>query len=276
MKPDAWKILLGIFCAGLLSAVPAAAGGALMFSNSNFIIINDSFSPPTIATPYPSTNLATGLAGQVVTKATVTLQGFSHEFPSDVDILLVGPQGQKAILMANVGGQDKYSVTNLTLTLDDDAMNSLPIYTNLVSGTFKPTNGYLATGNASLPFNFPSPAPPGTSNAVSSLSVFKNTDPNGTWNLFVVDDVGGDSGSISGGWSLTLFVAVQLQAVRDRTNIVISWPGSVTNATLQFSPALQSSIAWSNVTTTPILTSGRYTVTNPISAGSRFYRLTVH
>ena len=269
-------MFLGIFCAGLVLAVPDSPGAASTFSNTNFMSINDSGNPPTLSTPYPSTNIVTGLAGQLVTKATVTLNGFSHLFPSDVDILLVGPQGQKAILMANVGGQDKFSVTNLTLTLDDDATNSLPIYTNLVSGTFKPTNGYLATGNSSLPFNFPAPAPPGTSNAVSALSVFKNTDPSGTWNLFVVDDVGGDSGSISGGWSLNLIVAVPLQAVRYQTNIVISWPGSATNSTLQFSPNLLSSIAWSNVTTTPILTSGRYTVTNPISTGSTFYRLSVH
>ena len=29
-------------------------------------------------------------------------------------------------------------------------------------------------------------------------------DPGGTWRLFVVDNVGGDSGSISGSWTLTI------------------------------------------------------------------------
>ncbi len=72
---------------------------------------------------------------------TVTLHGLGHDFPSDVSVLLFDPQGQSAIVMSKIGGQVKYSVTNLTLTLDDDAVNSLPVYSILVSGTFKPTNG---------------------------------------------------------------------------------------------------------------------------------------
>src|ERR1044071_3266773 len=65
------------------------------FSNTNVIFINDSTAPPTKAGPYPSSLTVTGLAGQVITKATVTLNGFSHDYPSDVTMLLVGPGGQK-------------------------------------------------------------------------------------------------------------------------------------------------------------------------------------
>jgi hypothetical protein len=32
--------------------------------------------------------------------------------------------------------------------------------------------------------------------------VFDGTNPNGSWNLFVVDDAGGDTGNITGGWCL--------------------------------------------------------------------------
>ena len=45
--------------------------GVITFSNTNAIVINDSASPPTKATPYPSPIQVTGLAGTVVSKVTV-------------------------------------------------------------------------------------------------------------------------------------------------------------------------------------------------------------
>ncbi|MDD5140979.1 MAG: hypothetical protein PHY43_12045 [Verrucomicrobiales bacterium] len=254
----------------LLLKICEIHGASFTFSNANYIAINDSANPPTKASPYPSTNFVSGLTGQVITKATVTLQGFSHTFSSDVCVFLVGPQGQGAILMANTGGQERYSVTNLTLTFDDDAANPMPINTALTNGIFKPTNGYLKH----LPFDFPMPAPPGNSNSPALLSVFKNTDPSGTWNLFVVDDVSGDLGAISNGWSLNLSVAVPLKIARIQTNVVVSWPASATNCWLQFAPNISVSGGWTNVLTTPALNSGHYLVTNPILNGARFYRLT--
>src|SRR5438874_3585189 len=76
---------------------------SLNFSNSNPVIVNDSGSPPTKAAPYPSSLTVTGVTGQVITKATVTLKGFTHGFPSDVTMLLVAPAGQKLILLSEVG-----------------------------------------------------------------------------------------------------------------------------------------------------------------------------
>ena len=88
-----------IFLGGTVSAI----AGTFTFSNTNAIVINDSVNPPTAASPYPSTNQVTGLGGSIITKVTVELSGFAHGFPSDVDIVLVGPQGQNAVLMGNVG-----------------------------------------------------------------------------------------------------------------------------------------------------------------------------
>src|SRR4051812_34969707 len=39
----------------------------------------------------------------------------------------------------------------------------------------------------------------------SSLSVFNGTDPNGAWNLYIVDDYPLFSGFLNGGWCLTLY-----------------------------------------------------------------------
>ncbi len=244
---------------------------SLTFSNSSLITINDSSSPPTRAAPYPSSVSVTGLTGQVVRKATVTISGFTHGFPSDVTILLVSPAGHKVIIMSEVGGQNPMSVTNLTITLDDDATNSLPVYSRLSSGVFKPTNGYQAIGHATLPYDLPAPAPAPNSNCVSRLSLFNNSDPTGIWNLFVVDDATGESGAISNGWTLKLEVAAPLGIIRQGANVVISWPASAQNASLQSAPSVTS--GWGNVTNVPVQSSNHWMVTNTISGATRFYRL---
>src|SRR5262249_54007033 len=131
-----------------------------------------------------------------ITKATVTLFNLSHTYPSDVQALLVGPGGQTALLMSGAG--DGLAVNNMTLTLDDTAVSSLPSATQLTTGTYKPT-AYPPAGD------LPAPAP--ASPYGTNLSVFNGTDPTGTWSLYVNDDSVGDSGSVSSGWRLTLITA---------------------------------------------------------------------
>ena len=164
------------------------------FTNPTLITIPSSGA----GTPYPSTIEVSNIPIQVA-KVTVRLNSLAHTFPSDIDVLLVGPQGQTAIVMSDVGGSA--DVTGVTLTLDDDATAPLPAGT-LTTGTFRPTN-------ATIGDPFPAPAPaPGTN---SALSVFQGTNPNGTWRLFVVDDAGADLGSFSGGWTLSITAAISGQ-----------------------------------------------------------------
>jgi uncharacterized repeat protein (TIGR01451 family) len=129
--------------------------------------------------------------GGTITKVTVRLNNLSHTFPSDIDVLLVGPGGQNAIIMSDVGGGD--DVSGITLALDDAGANSLPSAL-LTTGTFKPTN--LGAGDT---FPGPAPAPAGG----SALSIFNGTSPSGTWSLYVVDDTGTDVGNI-GAWELII------------------------------------------------------------------------
>jgi subtilisin-like proprotein convertase family protein len=260
-----------------LLAVPAHSWAVVAsFTNTNTISINDSTSPPTLASPYPSTITVGGLGGQAITKATVALNGLTHEFPSDIDMLLVGPGGQATFLISKVGGSEKFSVTNLTITLDDDAASPLPIDTALVSGTFRPTMQF-----SPLNFNLPAPAPAGNSSAVATLSVFNGTDPDGTWNLFVVDDTSSDAGVISGGWSLTISttvssapVPVQLAIARaGGGNVVLSWTNAATGYTLQTTPSLKAPVTWTNAVPVPTQVAGQFMVTNAVAGGPRFYRL---
>lgn len=151
------------------------------------------------AAPYPSTVGVSG-ARNGITDVNVTLRSLDHTYPDDVDVLLVGPQGQKAILMSDVGGND--NATDVNLTFDDEAAAALPD-SSVVSGTYRPVNYGPELGDPTGPDSFPGPA--ADASAVgSNLSVFDGTNPNGTWSLYVVDDYANDSGDFSGGWSLQI------------------------------------------------------------------------
>jgi subtilisin-like proprotein convertase family protein len=253
----------------LVCTALSAAATQVTVSNTNTIIINDSTNPPTLATPYPSTMVVTGLTGTVLTKVTVGLFGITHTFPDDIDILLVGPQGQMAMILSNVGGDVRNSVTNINLTLDDDAADYLPLDSTLVSGTFKPTKK-LQT----LTFSFPAPCPPGSAAAPAPLSIFNGTDPSGTWQLFVLDDAYPDAGVITGGWSLTLTTVPLVLSISDAgPNVVLSWTNAASGYNLQTTTDLTSPATWTNAVPGPVQVSGQYMVTNAASDKARFYRL---
>jgi len=153
-----------------------------------------------IANPYPSIINVSGMNG-AITDINVTINGLSHTFPDDIDILLVGPGGQKIILLSDAGGPG--DVVNITMTFDDEAASSPLNGQFLVSGSFTPSN---YTGNGGPIDVFPAPAPVGSYGSL--LSIFDGIAPNGNWSLFVFDDEGQDVGRIANGWSLEIATAV--------------------------------------------------------------------
>ena len=148
------------------------------------------------ASLYPSPLTVSGV-GSTLTGLSVTFLALSHDYPDDIDALLVGPGGQNVLLMSDAGGLSP--ISGLTLTFSDAAAASLPDSNQLSSGTFKPTN-YDA---AFMVDSFASPAP-NEGPYGSTLSLFNGTNPNGTWNLYVLDDTQGNAGVMAGGWSLTV------------------------------------------------------------------------
>ena len=183
---------------------------ATSFTNSTAITITDcpnpcptaSGGPGQAASVYPSAITVAGEVG-VIQRVSVTINGFSHAFPADVDFLLVSPSGRKSVLMSDVGGGPP-SVSNINVTLDDYADRPVPATTSgnlgvpFITGAYRPTN---SMGTADL---FPGTAPAAPYNY--TLSAFNGDNPNGTWNLYIIDDANVDSGSISGGWTLTFDV----------------------------------------------------------------------
>ncbi|MBL1210324.1 Calx-beta domain-containing protein, partial [Geminocystis sp. GBBB08] len=166
--------------------------GIVTFSNTAPILIDDVNVGG--STPYPSDINVSGLGGNI-NKITVTLKNLSHSWTGNIDILLVGPTGAKTILMSDIG--ENIATNGVTLTFDATAANFLNNSNITTSGTYKPNN--LVGTSGVEPDFFPNPAPAGSYN--TDLSVFNNTNPNGTWSLYVVDDDELEKvGTIAGGW----------------------------------------------------------------------------
>jgi uncharacterized repeat protein (TIGR01451 family) len=165
------------------------------------------------ASPYPANLLVSGLTG-AISQLRVTLTNLNHTYPDDLDLLLVGPQGQAVLLMSDAGGD--FPCINSGLVFDDAAPNFLPDSAQIISGIYRPSN------YENNPDTFVPPAPVGPYS--TNLAVFRNTNPNGVWTLYIMDDATKDSGSLLGGWGLTFNV----------TPIVLAIAQSGTNVTLTF------------------------------------------
>ncbi|HEY6806058.1 MAG TPA: hypothetical protein VI306_20925 [Pyrinomonadaceae bacterium] len=178
---------------------------ATSFTNSTAITITDCPNPcpasGQAASLYPSPITVSGIAG-VVQRVSVTINGFSHAFPADTDFLLVSPSGRKSVIMSDFGAGSP-GVSNINVTLDDYANTPIPSTVTgntgvpFVTGSYRPAN----SGTTDL-FPAPAPAAPYT----YTMSAFNGDSPNGTWNLYIIDDANLDGGSISGGWTITFDV----------------------------------------------------------------------
>ena len=108
----------------------------------------------------------------LVSKVTITLS-ITHTYDADLDIFLVGPNGLWLELSTDNGGNgDNYTNT----TFDDAAATAITAGAAPFTGAFRPE---------------------------SPLSAFTGIPANGTWILRVVDDAGGDLGTLTA-WTLTL------------------------------------------------------------------------
>ena len=173
------------------------------FANLTNIAIPDPIYPSQSgpASPYPSIINVSGLTG-LLGKVAVVLTNVNHTFPDDIDMVLVGPSGQKVLLMSHAGGGN--AITNVSLTFDEGAVGELPQTTQILSGT------YLPSPYGSVTFTNGPAAPFGT-----NLSDFNQTSPNGVWSLYVEDSTPGDAGIAIGGWSLLLTTVQPVNQIAD-------------------------------------------------------------
>ncbi|MDQ2655464.1 MAG: Ig-like domain-containing protein [Chloroflexota bacterium] len=133
---------------------------------------------------------------QPLADVNVTLRNMTQSSLGDLNVLLVGPAGQTAVIFSDIGSNS--SANNLTVTLDDQAATQIPVGP-IQNGVYQPTN---------VISNDIWPAPPAPAHNLPSgaqLSVFNGTDPNGTWRLvFHNDNLASTAGALVGGWSLEI------------------------------------------------------------------------
>lgn len=167
------------------------------FSNTTQIVIRDNQT----ADPYPSSIPVSGLTG-IVGKVTVTLSNLSHTYPKDVSAVVVGPGGQKVLLMSGAGAAN---AVNASLVFDQSAAQQVPSEAaQLMSGAWRPANysGTVVLPSVAAPYS-------------ESLEVFNSISPNGQWRLYVNDNNDGDEGLIAGGWSLSFTMLKPVNQVAD-------------------------------------------------------------
>lgn len=149
----------------------------------------------------------------------------THTFQADLDMILVAPDGRFCHLSTdNGGGNDDWT----NVRLDGAAAASITTITTLPVGNFRPEGGnpafgtqWSGTGANALP------AGP----AVGSLAAFNGAGSDGTWNLWVYDDAGGDTGSVN-------YVALEFNGAVDATGpAVATLPGPVSFVSQIISPA---------------------------------------
>lgn len=157
--------------------------------------------------PYPSTINVSGLSGTITSGGlTITLLGITHPDLTNLDALLVGPQGQESILFGDIDQTADASVSNYTLSFADGGYSLGCTDQPTDSATYAPVNcaDSLDINNGTDIFAAPAPPPP----YHVGLGVFAGTNPNGTWQLYITDDyccpTSPENGTISGGWSLSI------------------------------------------------------------------------
>jgi hypothetical protein len=160
------------------------------------------------ANPYPALIEVSGFTNAKIIDVDLTLRDFSHGDMDNVEVLLV-KDGLNALVLGDISRD--LTIPKVTITLDDEASVPLPETTPLMSGRFQPRN-YRTNDDAF--FSAPAPLPSGN----SALSVFDGLDPNGSWRLFIVDDVIAVDGSITGGWELTITAEEEQEKEKKKKN----------------------------------------------------------
>jgi hypothetical protein len=171
---------------------------------------------------YPS-NITVAGGPTSIAGMRVTLYDLSYTVPDHLDVLLVGPGGQRFVLMGDAGGSIAIpAAAPVTLSFRDIGPGVLPNNGPLVTGNYEPTTWETPVTS------FPAPAPPAPYNEPGStiggtgtqtlFGTFGGTNANGVWSLYIRDDAGvpiapeAISGCFNGGWGIEFLTSTAANA----------------------------------------------------------------
>jgi subtilisin-like proprotein convertase family protein len=182
---------------GVLSVLMVVSTASVAFAQTTkSVFVNNT--PNTIPTTghaaiYPSSLNVTGVAG-VIYHVSVTI-GFGGPQQPDLDILLQAPNGHAVMLMSDAGSLGGRQ----SIGFDDCApLSSKPGGVPLLI-RYRPTN--FPGGDSDV---MDTPAPPAPYGNI--LAEFNGITPNGTWQLYVMDDnAATQNGGTIESWRLTFF-----------------------------------------------------------------------
>ncbi|HLP85912.1 MAG TPA: tail fiber domain-containing protein [Phycisphaerales bacterium] len=168
----------------LVSLLASAGAHGQTYTNATPITIPANGS----GLPYPSSIDVSGGPASIQS-VTVAVRGLEHTSFPDVDVLLVGPGGQRIQLMNSPPGSATSPGMNVFFVSEGGASQAPGLSDQ---GVYQPSGGNTV---------FAPPAPPLP--YASTFGGVIGTNANGTWSLYVRDNVAADSGIINGGWSIT-------------------------------------------------------------------------
>jgi hypothetical protein len=188
---------------------------ATRFENQTPIVINGGAA----ANPYPSQILVVG-GPTTVGSMRLTLYHFTANTPDNVDVLLVGPLGQKYILAADAGGSTPITGQGVTFNFTDTAGQVMPDNGPLLTADYLPTSWTAVAAfpppAPGLPYNLPGSMVGGRTPSQTLLGNFGGNS-NGLWSLYVREDAGVDApdvvvGQFANGWGLEFLAPTAAQA----------------------------------------------------------------
>ena len=268
-KPAARLLLAAAMVLGVLN-LSSQPSQAVQFCNTTTIVGVVTNGP---ATPYPSSITVSGLTG-TVTDVNVSILDFTtfpdtggFHWAEDTDLLVSAPNGANVTLMSDAGGDNDTSsgpVNAADITFDTQAANQLPADSLLTSGTFRPVDDDDDVAEQ-IPNNVdtwpaPAPAPSGS----TSLNTFNGIGPNGTWNLWSVEDMNQGHNDIVGGWCIDI-----LTTGGSTSTSTSSTTSTSTTSTSTTSTTIATTTTTSTTSTTVPPTTTTSTTAPPVTCDGR-------
>jgi subtilisin-like proprotein convertase family protein len=206
--------VLAALTLGLTAGTVAPASAATYtgsYSNTGAITILDNAS----ADPYPSTiAVPSGGAVTSIGDVSVTLNGLTHSYVGDLDVVVVSPDGTPVYLLCGqqLGGKD--DVSNIDVTFSSDGVGATEC------------------------------ADPGDPSDLDDLEL---ENPAGEWDLYVDDYADGDAGQIARGWSVSFNQAAAPTVTSEPQDVYVT-AGQYPTFTAHASGAPKPSVLWQSST----------------------------